>query len=479
MDGPIRVAIIGGGLGGLTLANALLHQPSASEHIDLDHSGFEFHVYEAKPSFSERGAAVGLNSSAKKALKYCVPDARELLEKAGGVVMASTLMMIGSGEHAGAEAFNSERWSQNATNPDDEKTTVVHRASLLKALKSTLDPVIENQDILHTNKRVSRITTIQNDEVQLVFEDGQVETFDAVIGADGYRGVVRSYVLGDKAEEEAVSASGFWDCRNMVSMETANRVLLRPLRSSLLARAATDDREKVENYFGKPRQFGWAGDSGFIMHDVCESGTMVQCVMSSIEKEPWKERKRLLTREFLEHHMRDWNDGPVFSAMLDLMFTREQDGQCELYGWSQWHHKKTSTYNNGRVCIVGDAAHATTPWQGSGVGMAIEDAMILSHLLWNISSRSSIHAAFETFTEVRKERCQHIIESSEGTGKIFCAQEPGLSHQDPTTRAVSLDPKKMMGALLNRWDKIRALSHDDHRSDALARLQGKIGKTKA
>lgn len=78
-----RIAIIGGGLAGTVLANALL--PMA--HLDV-------HLFEADACFSERGAAIGLSSTAQSALKHIIPSADELLAKAGAVPMNSTRTMI-------------------------------------------------------------------------------------------------------------------------------------------------------------------------------------------------------------------------------------------------------------------------------------------------------------------------------------------------------------------------------------------------
>lgn len=70
----IRVAIIGGGLAGTTLANALITVP----HLDI-------HLYESAPEFSERGAAVTLGPYAQKALQQVLPSAKETLKRAGAV----------------------------------------------------------------------------------------------------------------------------------------------------------------------------------------------------------------------------------------------------------------------------------------------------------------------------------------------------------------------------------------------------------
>lgn len=79
----LPVAIIGGGLTGSALANALVKL----RHIDV-------HVYESAPEFSERGASVVLSGNAIQALKRVVPSSKELLENAGGVPMNSSKVCI-------------------------------------------------------------------------------------------------------------------------------------------------------------------------------------------------------------------------------------------------------------------------------------------------------------------------------------------------------------------------------------------------
>lgn len=85
--------------------------------------------------------------------------------------------------------------------------------------------------------------------------------------------------------------------------------------------------------------------------------------------------------------------------------------QDEPQAYSQWAHKSTPTYANGDVCTVGDAAHDTTPWQGSGAGLAIEDAVVLAGLLKNVTSRQDIVPALRAFDEIRRPRCQRVPKS--------------------------------------------------------------------
>lgn len=67
---PLSVAIIGGGIGGLCTAIALLRY----SHIDVQ-------VYEAASSFGEIGAGVGIGPNAQQALDLISPEARAAYDK--------------------------------------------------------------------------------------------------------------------------------------------------------------------------------------------------------------------------------------------------------------------------------------------------------------------------------------------------------------------------------------------------------------
>ncbi len=58
-------------------------------------------------------------------------------------------------------------------------------------------------------------------------------------------------------------------------------------------------RETIgREYFEVDRVYGWHGSGAFMLHDVVEDGTLVQCVISGVEKDAPKDRKRPLDRDF-------------------------------------------------------------------------------------------------------------------------------------------------------------------------------------
>jgi salicylate hydroxylase len=138
----------------------------------------------------------------------------------------------------------------------------------------------------------------------------------------------------------------------------------------------------------------------------------------------------------------------------------------DLKAYPQWHHAADApTYTKGAVCIMGDAAHAMTPWQGSGAGQAIEDAMVLETVLASVTSKSQIGVALKAYDHVRRPRTQRIVHSSWGTGLILCGRGEGIG----------LDIEEMRGKLPQRWGFIHGLDLKAHRREALEVMGRDLG----
>ena len=197
--------------------------------------------------------------------------------------------MQGSGHKAGTLIFD--------LGTSGAGGVVVHRATLLRELLAPLP-----KSALHSSKKLVAIEEEEN-ELTLRFEDGTLDTADAVIGADGIFGLVRSRVLGDDPSAKPV-ASGWWGCRRLVPFEEAKAKL-------------------GAQFFEVPRQHGWIGDRGFMMHDILDAGNTVQCVASGVEVgnqgiREASERKLNVTRELLESCFKNWLDGPIARPMINV-----------------------------------------------------------------------------------------------------------------------------------------------------------------
>lgn len=113
---------------------------------------------------------------------------------------------------------------------------------------------------------------------------------------------------------------------------------------------------------------------------------------------------------------------------------------------------------------MGDAAHATSPWQSAGGGMSIEDSLILSTLLGRSKTRIEALTALKVYDRVRRPRTQRIVESSRETGLIV----NGLGEE------MGLGFGKLKEKLLRRWDFIIDFDNEKGRDEAVEMMEREL-----
>lgn len=96
--------------------------------------------------------------------------------------------------------------------------------------------------------------------------------------------------------------------------------------------------------------------------------------------------------------------------------------------WALFDHLPASTYYSTKplICLVGDAAHASTSHQGAGAGMGIEDVYILSELLSQCSVKSDIEKAVHAYDVVRRPRSQKLVKTSREAGVLWDFEGEGV-----------------------------------------------------
>jgi salicylate hydroxylase len=96
--------------------------------------------------------------------------------------------------------------------------------------------------------------------------------------------------------------------------------------------------------------------------------------------------------------------------------------------WALYNHLPAPTYYSTKplICLVGDAAHATTPHQGAGAGMCIEDAYILSNVLSYCKSKTDLERAFSAYDAVRRPRSQKLVKTSREAGMLWEFEGEGV-----------------------------------------------------
>lgn len=133
-------------------------------------------------------------------------------------------------------------------------------------------------------------------------------------------------------------------------------------------------------------------------------------------------------REQLAAAMRDkLKDASPKIAEMAKQITNDDEVVYKPLEWTfingDWH--------KGKVVLIGDAAHATTPHLGQGAGMAIEDSVVLAD---ELAKADSVSEAFAGFQKRRFERCRYIVESSVAICKGQIGEGPLLNNAEESAK---------------------------------------------
>lgn len=112
--------------------------------------------------------------------------------------------------------------------------------------------------------------------------------------------------------------------------------------------------------------------------------------------------------------------GPHMRELVSLL-----PEQISKYAIFDMYEHPAPTYAAGRVCLAGDAAHASSPFHGSGTTMGVEDALVLTDLLARVNETGKeersrlLVAALGAYSGVRMARSQWVVQNSREMGEMF------------------------------------------------------------
>lgn len=238
MPSKFRVAICGGGVGGLTLASALSKCPE----IDID-------VYEAAPQFSEAGAGIGVWGRPWQILKSLGLEEglRQLLDVKPTDEMVPALHYRRADQPEGLGFLN-----------------LISRGGLLTFHRAEFHDVLihhmSSRCNTHLSKRLRYYMWPPHSmgPIQLIFEDKSTATCDILIGADGIKSMVRMSMLQEqagRAEQHGEFAEAA-DLRNRVQPRWSGVIVYRALISAEELRRLSPGHRLLTvptQYIGKDR----------------------------------------------------------------------------------------------------------------------------------------------------------------------------------------------------------------------------------
>jgi salicylate hydroxylase len=351
----LDVAVVGGGIGGLTTAVALVRK------------GIDVTVYEQAPELLPVGASLALGPNATRllgALGLMEPvrrvgsaaDAVELLRWSDGTVLLHTELGPQAEAHFGAPALD------------------FHRADLHRVLLEALPE--------GTIRLGTQITSVEQDadRAALVAADGTHIYADAVIASDGIKSSIRQQLVGVDAPE----FSGTVVYRGLLPREHA--IDLHP--------------DRVNRYWLGPYRHG-------VVYWI-SAGTVL-AVNNAVQQAEWAEES--WTAEAPTDELLAYFDG-WDPALL------ERIRRCStLLRGAVFVRRPLDDWAFGRIALLGDAAHAMEPWQAQGAAQAIEDAYVLAECL--ADSESEVDAALSRYATVRMSRATELQLSSAQAGNVF------------------------------------------------------------
>jgi 2-polyprenyl-6-methoxyphenol hydroxylase-like FAD-dependent oxidoreductase len=212
------------------------------------------------------------------------------------------------------------------------------------------------------------------DQVSVSFTDGSTSRYDLVIGADGCNSKVRD-VLFPGAPKPRFTGQACWRAvvprppeieRAALYMGKRVKAGINPVSRAEMYLFFLDQRDQPD-YIG-PEE--WPAR---LREELAEFSGIIGAIRDSITPE-----SRIVYR-------------PLFALMLPR----------------PWHR--------GRVVLIGDAAHSTTPHLASGAGIAVEDALVLAE---ELERGKDVEQALQRFTERRFDRCRLVVENSVRLGDI-------------------------------------------------------------
>ncbi|KAE8454200.1 hypothetical protein EG329_005125 [Mollisiaceae sp. DMI_Dod_QoI] len=387
---PISIAIVGAGIAGITLAIALSkHNPS-----------LQLTIYESRPGFSEIGAGVGFGPNAIQAMGLISPELKAAHNRVATPNASPEKAHIWFDVRHGTGPKAGELIAEIET-----KGGFVHcgasRAHFLDEIVALIPKRVKTE---FGKKVVDVIEDETSGKMKVRFHDGTEIEVDVVVGCDGIRSACRKILLGPGDESANAVYSGKYAYRKVVDMEKAIEV----------AGNVIENRQVFVGHGGHLLMFPIRGGKGLnIVAFVDAKG------------KPWTDRQWVVpaSREDVLEDYKGW--GKIPTALLELIDEPDK--------WALFDHLPAPTYVKGNFCLVGDAAHATTPHSGSGAGFAVEDAHLLSGLLTPgiVKSRSDIKYALKAYDAIRRPRSQSLVTRSRQNGRTLELQSDDSGIMDP------------------------------------------------
>ncbi|KAI0382685.1 FAD/NAD(P)-binding domain-containing protein [Hypomontagnella monticulosa] len=398
-ESPVEIAIVGGGVIGLSLAAGLIKQ------------NVKVKIYEQAKSFREIGAGMAFTANAIRCMSLMNPDIASALRSGGSV--ATSLDKNDPNDYLRwIDGYNKRRKGEPSYQEMLYKLDAGYRGFEGTRRDHFLEALVKviPQDIVELNKRLDNIEEKGFEgRLQLNFADGTSAKADAVIGCDGIKSRVRELMFGEDNPASYPHYTHKVAYRALVPMDKAIQAL---------------GEYKARN------QHNHVGPNAHLIHYPVAKQTMINATVFMSDPNEWPDDKVMVapgTRKDIEAVFADWN--PCLTSLIQY-FPEKLEKWAVFDTWDY----PAPYFNKGSICLAGDAAHASSPHHGAGACCGIEDALCLCTLMIEVNAtlrdtsmtkREALSLAFEVFNAVRRTRGQWLVNSSRRVCDFFHQPEWG------------------------------------------------------
>ena len=322
--------------------------------LTLKQKGLHINIFESSAEIKPVGAGIILANNAMQVFQKL--GIQDKIEKAGNKI---SYMKITDANLTKISVVDLAEYEKKY----GVHNIAIHRGELQKILANEI-----GYDNINLSKRLSKIE--KADLFKLTFEDNTTIEGKLVIGADGIKSAVRNQLFG-----EGILRNANQKCwRGICKIDLPQKYL-----------------NELNEAWGKGKRFGFVniGDKKVYWYALTNSKNV-------------KTEQVNLTEMFKEFH----ND------ILNIISATKKE---QIIVSDIIDLKPIDKWQNENVCLIGDAAHATTPNLGQGACQAIEDAYVLGKLL---DSGITIENTFKEYENARRKKAHMIVNTSWTVGKM-------------------------------------------------------------
>lgn len=357
----MHILIAGGGIGGMSAALSLLR------------AGFQVTVCEQAPELTEVGAGIQLSPNGCRALEYL--GVFEQLRELSCDPIRKEFRVWNTGQ-----AWPMFDLGKHVIKEYGYPYLTVYRPDLLTVLADAVKA--QDPAAIHLGKRIAGCSQDET-SATIHFEDGSTVTGDVLIGADGWRSVVRNELWGDLTP----TFSGMIAWRSIIPMSTLPPHLQESVGTT------------------------WIGPGAHVVTYPLHGGEIMNFV-ATIEGKTWDVQSSTAPGEKSEclEDFAGWHEDIV--TMINAA--------PALLKWALVSREPIPEWTQGRITLLGDACHTTLPFLAQGAVHSIEDAVVLTRCL---QGEPDVPTALRQYEAARIERTSKMVRGATANTGRFHSEE--------------------------------------------------------